>query len=69
MLVKYQLSTEGGFGSGENVNPVGVLVSGVGLLSLLVPVAVSFGDMTCCWRFVMLAVVLFVGYLVAGLLL
>ena len=67
MLVKSQLSTEGGFGSGENVNPVGVLVSGVGLLSL--PVPVSFGDMTCCWRFVMLAVVLFVGYLVAGLLL
>ena len=48
MLLKYWLSTEGGFGGGENVNPVGVLVSGVGLLSLLVPVAVTGGDMIRC---------------------
>ena len=38
MLVKYGLSTEGGFGGGEKLNPVGVLVSCIGLLSLLVPV-------------------------------
>ena len=55
MLLKYWLSTEGGFVGGEKVNPVGVLVSG-GLLCLLVPVAVSGGDMLCeacrcdvCW--------------------
>ena len=35
MLVKYGLSTEGGFGGGKNVNPAGVLVSGIGLLSIL----------------------------------
>ena len=28
ILVKYGLPTEGGFGGGENVNPVGVLVLG-----------------------------------------
>ena len=28
MLLKYWLSTEGGFVGGEKVNPVGVLVSG-----------------------------------------
>ena len=28
MLLKYLLSTEGGFIGGERVNPVGVLVSG-----------------------------------------
>ena len=44
MLVKYRLSTEGGFGGGEKVN--GVLVSGIVLLSLLVPV--TCGDMTRC---------------------
>ena len=48
MLVKYRLSTEGGFGGGEKVNPVGVLISGIVLLSLLVPV--TGGDMTCCWE-------------------
>ena len=40
---------KGGFGGGENVNPVGVLVSGVELLSLLVPMAVTGGEMTHCW--------------------
>ena len=50
MLVKYWLSTEGGFGGGENVSPVGVLVSGGELLSLLVSVAVTGGDMTRCWE-------------------
>ena len=50
MLVKYGLSTDGGFGGGEKVNPAGVLVSGIGLLSLLVPVPVTGGDMTCCWE-------------------
>ena len=48
ILVKYGLSTEGGFGGGENVNPVGVLVSGVGLLLLLVPVTGS--GMIHCWE-------------------
>ena len=37
MLLKYWLSTEGGFGGGENVNPVGVLV-----------VPVAGGDITRC---------------------
>ena len=60
MLVKYRLSTEGGFRGGENVNPVGVLVSGVGLLSLLVLLPVTGGDMTHCWEEVVLCdVVLF----------
>ena len=48
MLVKYRLSTEGGFGGGEKLNPAGVLVSGMGLLSLLVPV--TGGDITRCWE-------------------
>ena len=48
MLVKYWLSTEGRFGGGENANPVGVPVSGYWLLSLLVPVAVTGGDITIC---------------------
>ena len=45
MLVKYRLSTEGGFGGGEKLNPAGVLVSGIGLLSLLVPV--TGGETRC----------------------
>ena len=48
MLVNYGLSTEGGFGGGEKLNPAGVLVSGIGRLSLLVPV--TGGDMTGCWE-------------------
>ena len=48
MLVKYGLSTEGGFSGGEKLNPAGVLVSGIGLLSLLV--SVTGGDMTCYWE-------------------
>ena len=48
MLLKYGLSTEGGFGGGEKPNPAGVLVSGIGLLSLLVPV--TGGNMTRCWE-------------------
>ena len=48
MLVKYGLSTEGGFGGGEKLNPAGVLVCGIGLLSILVPV--TGGDMTRCWE-------------------
>ena len=47
MLVKYSLLTEGGFGGSENVNPVGVLVSGVLLLSLLVE-EVALCDACCC---------------------
>ena len=46
MLLKYGLSTEGGFGGGENLILAGVLVSG--LLSLLV--SVTGGDMTCSWE-------------------
>ena len=37
-------------GVGENVNPVGVLVNGGGLLSLLASVAVTGGDMSHCWE-------------------
>ena len=48
MLVKYGLSTEGGFGGGEKLNPAVVLVSVIGLLSLLVPV--TGGNMTGCWE-------------------
>ena len=48
MLVKYGLSTEGGFGGGEKLNPAGVLVSGIWLLSLLQPV--TGGDITRCWE-------------------
>ena len=44
MLLKYWLSTEGGFVGGERVNPVGVLVSG-GLLWRLVSGVVAGGDM------------------------
>ena len=44
MLLKYWLSTEGGFIGGERVNPVGVLVSG-GLLWHPVSVVVTGGDM------------------------
>ena len=45
MLLKCGLSTEGGFGGGEKPILAGVLViSGIGLLSLLV--SVSGGDMT-----------------------
>ena len=50
MLVEYWLSAEGGFGGGENVNPVGVLVTGGELLSLLVSVSVTGGDITHCWE-------------------
>ena len=46
MLLKYGLSTNSAFGGGEKPNPAGVLVSGIGLLSLLVPV--TGGDMTRC---------------------
>ena len=45
MLLKYWLSTAGGFVGGERVNPVGVLVSG-GLLWHLVSGVVAGGDMT-----------------------
>ena len=45
MLLKYWLSTEGGFVGGERVNPVGVLVSG-GLPSRLISGVVMGGDMT-----------------------
>ena len=48
MLVKYGLSTDGGFGGGEKLNPAGMLVSGTGLLSLLQPVA--SGNITRCWE-------------------
>ena len=48
-VLKYGLSTEGGFGGGEKPIVAGVLViSGIGLLSLLV--SVSGGNMTCCWE-------------------
>ena len=46
MLLKYWLSTEGGFVGGERVNPVGVLVSG-GLPWHLMFGIVAGGDMTC----------------------
>ena len=49
MLLKYWLSTEGGFVCGEKVNLVSVLVSD-GLFCLLASVAVSGGDMTCCCK-------------------
>ena len=45
MLLKYWLSTEGGFVGGERVNPVGVLVSG-GLPWHLISGVVMGGDMT-----------------------
>ena len=45
MLLKYWLSTEGGFVGGARVNPVGVLVSGR-LLWRLVSGVVAGGDMT-----------------------
>ena len=45
MLLKYWLSTEGGFVGGERVNPVGVLVSG-GLLWRLDSGVVVGVDMT-----------------------
>ena len=48
ILLKYGLPTEGGFGGGEKLNPAGVLVSGIGLLSLLVPV--TGGKITLCWE-------------------
>ena len=52
MLLKYWLSTDGGFVGGERVNPVGAVVSG-GLLWHLVSGVVAGGDMThscdgCC---------------------
>ena len=46
MLLKYWLSTEGGFAGGERVNPAGVLVSG-GLPWRLMFGVVTGGDMTC----------------------
>ena len=55
MLLKYWLSTEGRFISGETVNPVGVLVSG-GLPWCLMSGIVAGGDMTCS---VMFAAVMF----------
>ena len=48
MLLKYGLSTEGGFGGDEKPILAGVLVSGIGLLSLLV--SVTGGDMTRSWE-------------------
>ena len=45
MLLKYWLSTEGGFISGERVNPVGMLVSG-GLPWRLMSGVVMSGDVT-----------------------
>ena len=45
MLLKYWLSTEGGFVGGERVNPVGVLVSG-GLPWRPMSDVVADGDMT-----------------------
>ena len=45
MLLKYWLSTEGGFVGGERVNPVSVLVSG-GLPLCLMSGIVAGGDMT-----------------------
>ena len=45
MLLKYWLSTEGGFVGGERVNSVGVLVSG-GLPWHLMSGIVTDGDMT-----------------------
>ena len=45
MLLKYRLSTEGGFVGEERVNPVGVLVSG-GLPWHLMSGVVTGGDMT-----------------------
>ena len=50
MFLKYWLSTERGFG-GDDMNPGGVLVSGCGLLWLLVSVG---GDMTRSWEKVVL---------------
>ena len=44
MLLKYWLSTEGRFGGGEKPILADVLLSGIGLLSLLV--SVTGGDMT-----------------------
>ena len=43
-----RLSTEGGFGGGEKPILAGVLVSGIGLLPLLV--SVTGGDMTRSWE-------------------
>ena len=64
MLLKYGLSAAGGFGGGEKLNPAGVLVSGIGLLSLLVP----GGDITrCCGEFCTLRCLL-LCYLLAALL-
>ena len=80
MLLKYWLSTEGGFVGGERVNPVGVLVSG-GLLWRLVSGVVAGGDMTvmlklCSVKFaavmvaaVMVAAVMFADCVAVGLLL
>ena len=52
MLLKYGLPTEGGFGGGEKPILAGVLVNGIGLLSLLV--SVTGGDMThSCEEFVL----------------
>ena len=48
MLLKYGVLTEGGFGGGEKPILAGVLVSGIGLLSLLV--SMSGGHMTHCWE-------------------
>ena len=45
MLLKYWLSTEGGFIGGERVNPVGVLVNG-GMPWHLMSGVVMGGDMT-----------------------
>ena len=48
MLLKYALSTYGGFGGGEKPILAGVMVSGIGLLSLLV--SVTGGNMTRSWE-------------------
>ena len=46
MLLKYWLSTEGGFIGGQRVNPVGMLVSGE-LPWHLMSGVLADGDMTC----------------------
>ena len=48
MLLKHRLSTEGGFGGGEKPILADMLVSGIGLLFLLV--SVIGGDMTHSWE-------------------
>ena len=77
MLLKYWLSTEGGFGGGERVNPVDLLVSGW-LLWRLVSGIVAGGGMTyscdaedgsVTFAVVTVAAVMFAAMLLWGLLL